>query len=159
MNETQTREFPIETDKLTKGSRIDASIIEEAFGVVRGTDAYQMALLHARTYISERFRERGEIVTMTQRKHDLVVLTDEEMSPHNANGFVMAIRKAGRKHKLMLGGDRSKMTDATVKSHDRALTVQGAQLSAISKAKREVKLVTHERSTPLLPKKAAKENK
>lgn len=143
-----TGEYPIDTDSLVKGSRVAVETIERAFKVKRGTDAYQMAAMRATQHIARRFLERGEVVTITQRKHDLVVLTDEEMPSHNARLFKNEIRKAARIHQRTLGGDRSKMSAETVKVHDRTLTVQGAQLAAISRATREVKAQMRERQTP-----------
>lgn len=145
-----THEYPIDTDSLTKGSRVAAEVIERAFNVKRGTDAYQMAAMRAGAHIAKRFLDRGEIVTITQRKHDLVILTDDEMPAHNARLFKNDIRKAARAHARMLGGDRSKMSEDTLKVHDRALTVQGAQLAAIANARREFKPKPAERKTPAL---------
>src|SRR5678810_469565 len=93
-----TGEYPIDTDSLTKGSRIAAEVIERAFNVTRGTDAYQMAAMRAVNHIARRFLDRGEIVTVTQRKHDLVILTDDEVPAHNARLFRNDIRKAARAH-------------------------------------------------------------
>lgn len=124
-------EYPIDVERLSKGDCVVAAMIESAFNVKRGTDAYQMAAMRASEFISKRFLDRGEIVTITQRKHDLWILTDEEMPAHNARLFKNDIRRAARVHARMLGGDRSKMTSDTLKLHDRALTVQGAQLAAI----------------------------
>jgi hypothetical protein len=147
-----TSEYPLDTDALQKGSRIAAEVIERAFNVKRGTDAYQMAWLKASQHISRRFLDRGEIVTITQRKHDLVILTDEEMPAHNARMFRNDIRKAARAHARMLGGDRSKMSEQTLKVHDRALAVQGAQLAALATARKEFKPSRRERATPVLAK-------
>lgn len=145
-----TSEYPLDTDSLAKGSHIAAEVIERAFHVKRGTDAYQMAAMRASQHIARRFLDRGEIVTITQRKHDLVILTDDEMPAHNARLFKNDIRKAARAHARMLGGDRSKMSDNTLKIHDRALAVQGAQLAALARARREFKPARRERSTPAL---------
>lgn len=145
-----TTEYPIDVERLTKGSCVPAGVIESAFRVKRGTDAYQMASMRASEFIAKRFLDRGEIVTITQRKHDLVILTDEEMPAHNARLFKNDIRKAARVHARMLGGDRSKMSDDTLKLHDRAITVQGAQLAAITGVRRTFALTPKERSTPAL---------
>lgn len=145
-----TGEYPIDTESLNKGDVIAVEVIERAFGVIRGTDAFNLASMRASSYIARRFLERGEVVTITQRKHDLVILTDEEMPTHNARLFKNDIRRAARTHMRMLGGDRSKMSEETVKIHDRELTVQGAQLAAVSRVKRELRAKPVERTTPAL---------
>lgn len=146
--EAELTEYPIDTDSLAKGSRVPAETIERAFHVKRGTDAYQMAAMRASQYIARRFLDRGEIVTVTQRKHDLVILTDEEMPAHNARLFKNNIRAAARTHARMLGGDRSKMSEETLRVHDRALTVQGAQLAAMASACKDLKPRPRERQLP-----------
>jgi len=143
-----TGEYPIDTDSLVKGSRIPAEVIERAFNVKRGTDAYQMAAMRAVNHISRRFLDRGEIVTITQRKHDLVILTDDEVPAHNSRLFRNDIRKAARAHARMLGADRSLMSERTIKLHDRALAVQGAQLAAVSRVRREFSPSPRARTTP-----------
>jgi hypothetical protein len=143
-----TSEYPIDTDSLVKGSTISAEVIEKAFGVKRGTDAYGMAAMRAVAYISRRFLDRGEVVTITQRKHDLVVLTDEEVPAHNARLFRLNIRRAARAHGRMLGSDRSLMSNDAAAIHDRSVAVQGAQLQAISKVIRETRALRRERQTP-----------
>jgi len=145
-----TSEYPIDTESLIKGSRIAVEVIEHAFNVKRGTDEYNLAAMRARQYIERRFRDRGEIVTITQHRHDLIILTDDDMPEHNVAMFKAKIRGAARTHTRMLGGDRSKMSEETLRVHDRALTVQGAQLSALRKATREVTASVRKRETPAL---------
>lgn len=145
-----TGEYPIDTESLSKGDTITAETIERAFGVRRGTDAFNLASMKASNYIARRFLDRGEVVTITQRKQNLVILTDEEMPTHNARLFRNDIKRAARTHMRMLGGDRSKMSEETQKVHDRELTVQGAQLSAVSRARRELRASSVQRQTPAL---------
>jgi hypothetical protein len=145
-----TGEYPIDTESLAKGSTISADTIERAFGVTRGTDAFNLASMKASNHIARRFLERGEVVTITQRKHDLVILTDDEMPTHNSRLFKNDIKRAARTHMRMLGGDRSKMSEDTLKVHDRELTIQGAQLAAVSRVKRELRAKPVERTTPAL---------
>lgn len=148
--DTETTEYPIATGHLVKGSVIAAQAIEKAFNVKRGTDAYQLAAMRAVEYIAERFEERGEIVTITQRKHDLVVLTDDEAIEHNARQFKAGIRKSTRSHHRALGVDRSRVAPERLADHDRGLEAQGRTLAAIRQARREVKPAPRERSTPAL---------
>lgn len=147
----ETTEYPIRTDHLEKGSIVSAHIIEEAFHVKRGTDAYGLAAMRAAEYISKRFEERGEIVTVSQRKHDLVVLTDEEAVEHNERSFNSGLRKAAKSHHRSLGIDRSAIVDDKVlKAHDRGLEKQGRILSSIREARRPISPKPRERMTPEL---------
>lgn len=149
--ETQTTEYPLQTEHLHKGSIIAAGVIEEAFQVKRGTDAYQMAVMRAIEYIARRLASRGEVVTVAQRKHDLVVLTDDEAIGHNAQQFKIAIRKARRSHTRQLAVDRSQVSTSTLlKEHDRNLEVGGHVISSISRATREITAAVRQRDTPAL---------
>lgn len=149
--ETQTTEYPLQTEHLTKGSIIPAHVIEEAFGVKRGTDAYQLAAMQACNYITERFAARGEVVTVAQRKHDIAVLTDDEAVRHNKQQFRAGIRKARRSHARQLGVDRSQIsTPQLVAEHDRSVEVAGRVLSAVSRVTREIAASVRKRETPTL---------
>ncbi len=146
--DTVTTEYPIDTDSLVKGSTVSTETIERAFGVKRGTDAFNIAALKACQYVARRFLDRGEVVTVTMRKHALVILTDEEVPEHNARVFRNEIKKAARAHARSAGADRSKMSVETQAVHDRHLVVQGAQLAAMAQVRRELRPAVRERSTP-----------
>lgn len=146
----ETTEYPIETDRLQKGSIVAAEIIERAFSVKRGTDAYQLAAMRAIDHIASRLRERGEIVTVVQRKHDVVILTDTEASEHNASLFQSRIRSAARAHVRQLGVDRSQLDPEKLAGHDRALETQGRVLSAIRRARRLPQPQPTRRATPAI---------
>lgn len=150
MEETVTGEYPLDTDSLVKGSHIPAEVIELAFNVRRDTGAYQIAFMRAANYIQRRFLDRGETITITQRRFDLIILTDEEVPAHNERLFRNEIRKAARTHARSSAADRSQMSEATAKFHDRTLVVQGTTLAAISRVTREIKAATRTRATPAL---------
>lgn len=143
----ETTEYPLRTDHLSKGSIVPAHDVEAALGVVRGTEAYQLAAMRASAYIAQRLEERGEVVTVIQRNHDLVVLTDEEASEYNARQFTIALRKAARSHRRALGVDRAALTPERLKEHDRNLETNGRVLSAIRK-ERALMPRPRERETP-----------
>lgn len=146
----ETTEYPIKTDHLVKGDTVDALTIEQAFSVKRETDAYRFAMLRASDYVTRRFRDRGETVTVVDRKHNLVILTDAEAAEYNDQRFAIELRGAARAHARNLGVDRANLTTAQVRTHDRALEVNGRLLGAIRKERVAI-LSEHKRSTPLPP--------
>jgi hypothetical protein len=143
--------YPFDTDDLVKGSVIPAAAIELAYGVQRGTDKYGLALMNARVHVANAFRARGEVVTVTQRKHDLVVLDDPSAADYNARRFWREIGSAAQCHVRQLGVDRSRLSEEQVKRHDGSLTTQGRVLGAVREA-RKITLVPRERQTPGLKK-------
>ncbi len=149
---SETTAYPFDTDGLQKGSTVTTATIERAYSVTKGTEAYQFAWLQAREFVMRRFAERGEIVTVTQRNGDLVILTDEEQVAYNAEQFKAGIRKARRSHARMLGADRSKIENPdALAMHDRRLEVQGRVLAAVARETRTLAPTPHQRTTPVLP--------
>lgn len=150
MENLETTEYPIATSHLQKGDTINAETIEAAFGVKRGTQAYQFAVMRVCDHVRQRFAERvpAEIVTVVQDHDAVVVLTDNEATEYNARRFKSGIAQAARSHRQQLGVDRSKLDEAKVPEHDRSLTVQGRVLSAINKARRMPALKPAARGTP-----------
>lgn len=145
-----TTEHPIATDSLSKGDVIVAVDLERALGVKRETDAYRLGLRRIVDYITRRFRDRGEIVTVVERRHCIVILTDAEASEYNAQRFTIELRGAARAHARNLGVDRSQLTSEQAAHHDRALQTNGRILHAIRRERAFV-LGEHKRSAPLPP--------
>jgi hypothetical protein len=149
------REYPFDTEELVKGSRIDASLIEHAYGVKRDHDRYRMAQLKAKEFVVRRLLERGLVVTVKCELHDLVILTEEDASPYNEREVSRGFRKAVRAHGRMLGADRSELSPTTLARHDRVIEANGRGLSAFRRERR-LAAAPRERQTPVpaLPEKA-----
>lgn len=149
--DTGTTEYPIPTSDLRKGDIVSVDQIEEAFRVARGTDAYQLAARRASDYIVQRLAERGLHVTIAQRKHSLMILTDEEASTYNAHRFDLELGGAGRALRRLAEVDRSQLSSGRIVDHDRALEVRGRMLAAARRERRQLQPKPHERTTPGLP--------
>jgi hypothetical protein len=152
--EQQATEYPITTTHLRKGSIVSVEVLEEAFGVKRGTDAFQLAALRAADYITKRLAQRGEMVTVAQRKCNLVILTDTEASSYNEQRFDTEIGSAARALRRMAAVDRSQVDATRLAAHDRALEVRGRMLAAARRERRQASLAPHKRETPALPRRA-----
>ncbi len=149
---SDTSSYPFNADHLSKGDAVTVAQIEHAYSVRHGTDRYQFAWLQAKEFVVRSFAERGEIVTVVHRDGALVILTDEEQAAYNSDQFKAGIRKARRSHARMLGADRSKIADPDIlRTHDRAIEVQGRVLAAVSRETRVLPPQPHRRSTPVLP--------
>jgi hypothetical protein len=148
---SERTEYPINTENLVKGSRVSIREIEEAYGVRFGTDAFQLAALKLTSYLERRFRDRGQIVTVVQRKGDVVILTDAEAATENSRQFDLKVRGAARAHVRGQGVDRSQLNEGDRAVHDRNLESQGRQLSALRAAKGLPTPSAHKRQTPLPP--------
>lgn len=145
------REYPFDTDSLEKGSRISVDTIEHAFSVSHGTDAYQIAALRAVAYVERRFRDRGIVVTVVQRKGEIHVLTDAEAAVENARRFDLGIGAATRAHFRNQHVDRSQLPANEIDRHDRRLESDGRYLSGGKTARALPAPRPHQRATPLPP--------
>lgn len=143
-----TSEYPIATDRLHKGVRVEAAIIEHAFGVKRGSKEFQLRALQTCRYIARRLDERGEPATVIQEGDEIVVLTDEQARVYNARRFSLS-RQAGERAFRRLGQvDRANLSDNGRKELDRDLVVIGRRIQADRAARREVAPKVMERATP-----------
>lgn len=147
----ERREYPFETDVLDKGSIVTIQTVEGAYGVKFGTDEYQLAALRASAYIERRFRERGLVVTVVQRKGNVHILTDQEAAEENRRQFDLKLKGAARAHVRNVGVDRGNLPEGDRAKHDRSLETQGRQLAAMRQAKKLPTPTAHQRTTPLIP--------
>lgn len=146
----EAEEYPLATDDLSKGSVVPTEVIERAFRVQRDTKDFQLALLRASDFIARRFRDRGEVVFVTQERGSLRVLTDEEAVSYGAKLFRQGVRMAAHAHARQSAADRALMSEATRAEHDRSLEVQGRMLSAMRKERRAPVVEAAKRATPVL---------
>jgi hypothetical protein len=144
----ETRIYPFETDHLRKGDRVTREQIERAYGVKAGTDEYRLrGMLRAREHVLSAFAERGEIVTVTEERQDLVILTDEEAAAYNERHFDLALDSMRRCHGRKLAVDRAELSAEVRERHDRTLLTQGRQLHAVRVAAK-LEAAPRERETP-----------
>ncbi len=127
---------PIDVARLEKGDAVAVLAIECAHGVVRGTDAYRLAMLKLREAVSHDFARRDPPQTVTLREDaelGLVVLTDDEAVEANNRSKRIGMRKVRRAHKRHQGIDRGKVAQSNQPVLDRALELGGRILSAVAR--------------------------
>jgi hypothetical protein len=147
----ESTEYPIQTDDLSKGSVITADELERATGVRRDSDRYRLGLLKVRDYITERFRDRGEIITVKQEGDTLRILTDAEATEYNERSAEQGLAKMGRALVRQVGVDVRNLTDAQRRDHERRLLIQSKTLQAARAGRRAaLQPGRHERTTPQL---------
>lgn len=146
----ETTEYPLATDQLIKGSRVERAEICRAFSVEPDTKAFRLALMRARHYIEGRFLDRGEVVTITEDNGSLMILTDAEAAVFNDDAVWRYVKRAARSLVRQRAVDRAQLTPAQVSVHDRALEVNGRALAATYQEKNHGTLLrVQPRSTPL----------
>lgn len=150
MIELEAIEYPIPTDHLRKGDRIERADIEHAFGVKADTKAYRLALMRAKNHVERRFLERGEPVTIAEDDGALMILTDSEAAVYNNDAVWSYVRRAARALSRQRVVNRANLTSEQRDTHDRALEVNGRAIAAARREQRRPVLRAEERKTPLL---------
>jgi hypothetical protein len=146
---TDARIYPIDTDALHKGSVITPEEIQAIFHVQVGTSAYCVAALRLRNYITDRFAERNETVTVISDRNALRILTDPEAAEYNAKRFRGLCGTLGETHIRNCGVDTSALDDKQKRDHERVIMRQSVVLTHMREGWK-APLLAHERQTPKL---------
>jgi hypothetical protein len=144
----ETRRYPLDFDALTKGSVIRLPEIEQALGATRDTEGFGLAVLRLRGRIEEEMEERGTPATVCVRDGDLHILSDEDAAEYNPAQFSAGLRRAVRSHRRLLQVDAGQLSPLARSRFDRRAEVQGKILQSVARARRELAVVAHRRSTP-----------
>jgi len=151
---SEAKPHPFDLSKLSKGSVIGPSEIEEVTGVKRGVKGdFSLALLRAGALLSSQwFGEREEIITTRCQGESLVICTDDEALEVNNRRSDLRVRGLRKDLARTVGIDSSKLSsDEKRNRRDRILSCRAAFLSAGKSAAR-VALKSHVRQTPGLGK-------
>lgn len=130
--------WPFDMGGLQRGSRVDSSVVESAYGAQVGTQEYALAALQARELIQRYFEvERHEVVSVRveSRSGDILVLDHEEQSVYTEAGKKRAIRQFARRHYEDLGVDAAKLSDEERARRDRRILVDSWKLQQLRKHK------------------------
>lgn len=97
-----------------------------------------------------KLRKLGKPMTLRTEKGDVYVLNDADASEHNTRMFGVALRKARRRHRMLLDVDRRRLSAEERLEHERAVTTQAAILQGMSVGRRSVAPEPHRRTTPVM---------
>lgn len=119
---------------LNKGDTIPSRIIRAASGTKPDTDDYRIAQLQTRAVVEKHFADRGIIITVRSRAHDVRILTDAEASVCCGDRSRHGLRKMGRAKRGLEGVDVAQLTDEERVEHDRRLQKATFTYTAARKA-------------------------
>jgi hypothetical protein len=139
--------YPIDTDQLNKGDKITPEEIASIFHAIPGTADYALQSLRLRDYITQRFMERSEVVTIIAEKNALRILTDAEAAEYNRDAFKKRSRQMLHIHLRACGVDTANLDDKQQREHERVLLRQGVVLSHMRYGWK-APLIANERKTP-----------
>ena len=146
---TDARIYPIDTDQLHKGSVIHAQEIANIFHAQQGTERFNLCSLRLREYITDKFAERSETVTVVSDRGNLRILTDAEAAEYNRDEFKRKSRQMLHIHKRNCGVNTAALDEKQQRDHERVIMRQSAVLSHMREGWK-TPLLAHERQTPKL---------
>lgn len=142
-------EWPVDIDKLSKGDSIPPEVLGPFFGDSYGSHVYQRKLMAFVADLEVALVSKGKKFVLRCRQGSAAILTDLEASVYTQARFdshVFGLMRANR---------RTKRVDATNLPPDererlsRAVVVQGAVLSVMTRTLADLKAVPYQRNIPL----------
>lgn len=131
---TEAKPYPLDFAALQRGSVVTAEEIAEITGKRPGTDNYSLAAMRLAGMVKKYFRdERGDIVSVTVRKHSIVVLDHQEQDRYVQTGKRRALGQFVRRHKEDLGTDERRLDDESKTRRRRRLLVDSWKLQQLRK--------------------------
>lgn len=147
---TEARRWPLDVESLAKGDVIPPEIVESYGRTSRAdTKAYKFKLLGLRQQLTRQLAEiHGQLWVIKSEGDGLRILTDSEAVDYTNGEFNKGRRVMVRNHARAINVDVSALSAEQRATHDRNLTVQSAQLTALSQARKALRAKPHARSTP-----------
>lgn len=143
--------FEIEIDQLQPGSVIDQTECERVIGYARSKDKYewQFALMQLAEHVNKLLWRAGKHWTVTTSNGEIVVLTHEEASKHNAARFRGGIAKMRRSFKRLNAVDVRQIGKAVRHEHDEEISRQSRILQGMRLSVRDVTPEPVRKSVPI----------
>lgn len=140
--ETQVAEADARADlerkitRLVHGDVLPVHEIESALGVIRGTEAYELACLKLRGSIEHEFRRREppvRVIIRQRRDQGLVVLTHTDASAAASRKAHLARQKQRAMTEVLRSQPRALIADGYLQTHDREVEVNGRITQAMDR--------------------------
>jgi len=133
---------------LRKGDYVDPAVIEIITGEIAETPGYQLAAMNLKTEIEGALQSQRRPMTLKHEGYGIRLLTDTEAAEYNKEQGEAGVRKLNRAFKRNQVVEEVNLSDPERQSHYRTLEVQGKQLQAIRKVRRELHIAPVKRRTP-----------
>ncbi len=150
MKNFNRRIYPIDIEKLDKGSIIAVETLEALLGFKRDHARYGLGVMKIKDWVEEGLDFIGRPATVRTEKGSLRVLYDNEASGYNESEGNRCLRGFSRSHRRIKKVDASKLQRDEVPRHDRRLEVMGKLASAIHTVRRVTRVTgkTHREDRP-----------
>lgn len=147
--------YPLDIEALEKGDHIPVEMCEPyTKSRDRNHKFYSRELEQLKEKIERRLQDMGRNWTLNCPRGGITVLTDADAATENKRQFDLHVRGMSRRLHKNLGVDTSKLDNDTKRQHEHNVVSMTMQVAACKRARREVGLHAHKRSTPGLPEKA-----
>lgn len=147
--------YPLDIEALEKGDHIPVEMCEPYTKCKdRNNKAYSRELEQLKEKIERRLQDMGRNWTLNCPRGGITVLTDADAATENKRRFDLHVRGMSRRLHKNLGVDTSNLDNDTKRQHEHNVVSMTMQVAACKRARHEVGLHAHKRSTPGLPEKA-----
>lgn len=143
--------YPVDFDKLDKGSVVPAEVIEKMANASRGTPRFALTALSLCSQIERELARRGRIVFVRQVKNDVRVLTDPEAAKHAPRRCSSGRKRERKAHAIQLAIDARNLTDDERREHERRVLIESRYMAARNGVSRQIRLEACRRNVPTLP--------
>jgi uridine kinase len=144
--------FPIDYDRLTKGTVIGADVVEKFRAVKCPQTDFEFARLQLRDLVRRELSIRGVSVVIVNDGEGLRILNDAEAATYTSERFHLRLRQALRQFGDQMSVDVTQLTDDERRQHERSVEINGKYAQALAQAgSRYQRMTSHQRATPGLP--------
>lgn len=136
---SDARRFPVDVDRLERGSTIAPEVIEAAYQTSRDRADYSLKVLTCIAEIRRQLGPRGAGWAIRQREHGIRVLTDAEQAELMDSELTAGLRQVATSHTLQLAVDVTNLDEVQAAAHERAVMRGGSYMQAIAAARKKLR--------------------
>lgn len=152
MKSFDTKPWPLDIERLSKGDYIGPEIIESwsRNGVQRHQPMFSLEQEKFRQYLDAELQELGRNWTLKSEGVGIRILKDAEASTYNHKQQVRHVNSIKRRHNKLLGVQVDNLDSTQKKGHERNLMASGLLFTSIVGVEKKIRLLPSERSTPAI---------
>lgn len=152
MKSFDTKPWPLDIERLSKGDYIGPEIIESwsKKGVKRSHPQFSLVQLEFKTYVEGELEEMGRNWTLKIEGIGIRILKDAEASAYNHKLQIEHTNRVIRRHHKLRGVQVDNLDGDQKKNHERAIMISSLLVTSITGVRQKIRLLPSERSTPAI---------
>lgn len=152
MKSFDTKPWPLDIERLSKGDYIGPEIIEawSKKGVKRSHPQFSLVQLEFKTYVEGELEEMGRNWTLKSEGIGIRILNDAEASAYNHKLQIEHTNRIIRRHHKLRGVQVDNLDGDQKKNHERGIMISSLLVTSITGVREKIRLLPSERSTPAI---------